>query len=69
MYRDRWSHNMLIVHQYGFINVDFDLEISGTPAKEFEVAQAAYYALSGGKNKVSLYFRKCLLQRTGLILV
>ncbi len=52
IYGDRWSHNMLVIPQYGFINVDFDIEISGPPAKELELAQAAYYTLSGGREKV-----------------
>lgn len=52
IYGDRWSHNMLITPQLGLINVDFDIEISGRPAIEFEVAQAAYYTLSAGREKV-----------------
>ncbi|EKD86672.1 MAG: hypothetical protein ACD_37C00195G0002 [uncultured bacterium] len=52
VYGDRWSRNMLISPRWGLINIDFDIEISGNPAIEFEIAQATYYALSGGKEKV-----------------
>lgn len=52
VYGDRWSRNMLTVPFKGLIHIDFDLEISGVYAREFEVAQAAYYALSGGREKI-----------------
>lgn len=52
IYGDRWSHNMLVLPDARFVHVDFDLEISGPPAKEFEIAQTAYYILSAGKRTV-----------------
>lgn len=51
VYGDRWSKNMLVVPRRGLVHIDFDIEISGKPARELEVAQAAYYSLCGGKEK------------------
>jgi hypothetical protein len=66
IYGDRWSHNMLVVPKIGFINIDFDIEISGRPAIEFEVAQAAYYTLSAGKNEVIPVLAQVLKLENGL---
>jgi len=52
VYGDRWSENMLIVPKLGLMHIDFDLEIYGRAAKELEVAQVAFYALCGGRDKV-----------------
>lgn len=51
IYGDRWSKNILVSPTWGVINVDFDLKLLGRYAKEFEIAQAAYYLISGGKGK------------------
>ncbi|KKS39961.1 MAG: hypothetical protein UV04_C0032G0013 [Candidatus Gottesmanbacteria bacterium GW2011_GWA2_42_16] len=63
VYGDRWSRNILIVPEYGALHIDFDLEISGPYAREFEVAQLAYYALSGGKEKVMFTLAQLLGSR------
>jgi hypothetical protein len=52
IYGDRWSHNILIHPKFGLIHIDFDLEIKGPCAREFEIAQIAYYTLSAGKSEV-----------------
>jgi len=52
IYGDRWPPNILVIPRFGVINVDFDIKISGRPAKEFEVAQATYYTLCAGKDNV-----------------
>lgn len=52
VYGDRWSENILVVPNMGLVHIDFDIEISGKPAIELEVAQAVYYSLCGGKDKV-----------------
>lgn len=66
VYGDRWSHNMLIVPEIGFINIDFDIEITGKPAIEFETAQAAYYTLSAGKDGVLPILSQILKSENGL---
>lgn len=50
VYGDRWSRNILITQEKQLLHIDFDLEISGGCAKEFEVAQVAYYVGIGLKN-------------------
>lgn len=52
IYGDRWSENILIMPGYGVLHIDFDLEVYGPAARELEVAQVAFYTLSGGKDKV-----------------
>lgn len=52
VYGDRWSENMLIRPHGGLLHIDFDLEIGGPTAKEFEAAQAAYYVLAGARGKI-----------------
>lgn len=51
IYGDRWSGNILIDPRFGVTHIDFDLEISGAPARELDVAQVVYHTLwaSGGK--------------------
>lgn len=51
IYGDRWSKNILINPNFGVTNIDFDIEISGKPAKEFEVAQVIYYILLAAKDR------------------
>lgn len=60
IYGDRWSRNILVAPGLGVVNVDFDIEISGRPAKEFEVAQAAYYTLSAGKDRIISFLTEIL---------
>jgi len=60
VYGDRWSENILITPQKNLINIDFDIEISGPYAKEFEAAQVAYYILAGAKSKVVPQLAKLL---------
>lgn len=43
IYGDRWSQNVLISPKFGPLHIDFDLEILGRFAKDFEVAQLSYY--------------------------
>lgn len=52
IYGDRWSGNMLIHPHFGLFHIDFDLEIDGPYAREFEIAQIAYYTLSAGRETV-----------------
>lgn len=52
IYGDRWSRNILVSPDFNITHIDFDIEISGPPAREFEVAQLAYYTLCGGREKV-----------------
>ncbi|KKU82732.1 MAG: hypothetical protein UY10_C0025G0006 [Microgenomates group bacterium GW2011_GWA2_47_8] len=61
IYGDRWSKNILRSGKYGLVHVDFDLELSGSPAVEFEVAQVTYYTLSCGKEKIIPILAKLLL--------
>ena len=48
VYGDRWSGNMLVHPQFGFVHIDFDLEISGRTAVDLDVAQVAYHTLWAG---------------------
>lgn len=49
IYGDRWAGNTLVDPSFGLLHVDFDIELSGSHARELEVAQAAYHTLwSGG---------------------
>lgn len=52
VYGDRWSENILITPKRNIVNIDFDIEIFGSYAREFEAAQVAYYILAGAKAKV-----------------
>lgn len=52
VYGDRWSKNILIDPIKGVVHIDFDVEINGPFAKEFEIAQVIYYTLSAGKDSV-----------------
>lgn len=65
IYGDRWSHNILISPKLGLIHIDFDLEIGGACAKDFEVAQVAYYTLSAGKDNVIVPLARLLGSHTG----
>lgn len=49
VYGDRWSENTLVMPNGKIYNIDFDISISGPPAKEFEVAQVTYYTLAALK--------------------
>lgn len=51
IYGDRWSKNILVDPHAGVMHIDFDIEISGRPAKELDIAQIAYYILCGGREK------------------
>lgn len=48
IYGDRWTKNILYSSQYGICHIDFDIEISGNNALEFEVCQVVYYTLCAG---------------------
>ncbi len=56
IYGDRWFKNMLVTPTFGAMHIDFDIEISGHAAKEFEVAQVTYYTLlaAGDRPVISL---------------
>jgi hypothetical protein len=60
VYGDRWSENILITPKRNIVNIDFDIEIFGSFAREFEVAQVAYYILAGAKAKVVPQLAKLL---------
>jgi tRNA A-37 threonylcarbamoyl transferase component Bud32 len=60
VYGDRWSENILITPKGNIVNIDFDIEIFGSYAKEFEAAQVAYYILAGAKSKVIPQLAKLL---------
>ncbi len=60
IYGDRWSPNMLIVPSRGLTHIDFDLEIYGRNAREFEVSQVAYYTLCAGRGRALPMLSKML---------
>jgi len=60
IYGDRWHPNILVAPKIGIIHIDFDIEISGSCAKEFEVAQVVYYTVFSGKDTVVSPICKCL---------
>ncbi len=60
VYGDRWSENILITPKGNIVNIDFDIEIFGSYAIEFEAAQVAYYILAGAKSKVIPQLAKLL---------
>jgi len=50
IYGDRWLPNILVKPEHKIVHIDFDIEISGKWAREFEVSQIIYYTiLAGGK--------------------
>lgn len=51
IYGDRWAENILVVPKLGIVNIDFDIEISGPFAREFEASQIAIYVLGSAKAK------------------
>jgi hypothetical protein len=51
IYGDRWAENILVSPVTGPVNIDFDIEISGPHAREFEAAQIATYILGGAKSR------------------
>lgn len=60
VYGDRWAENILIIPSFltpdntpvkKVLHIDFDLEISGPVASEFEYAQMVFYALCAGRNR------------------
>lgn len=52
IYGDRWPPNILVSPYWGLVNVDFDIELSGKCAMDFEIAQVVYYTIQAGKEKV-----------------
>lgn len=40
---DRWTPNVLVTPTGDVVNIDFDIELSGSGAREFELAQAIHY--------------------------
>ena len=60
IYGDRWYPNMLVTPDTGLIHIDFDIEISGPYAKEFELAQVIYYTVLSGKDQVVSPIRQYL---------
>jgi len=60
VYGDRWEKNILIVPKMGVVNIDFDIEISGPFAKEFEATQVACYILAGSNVKIIPQLAKLL---------
>lgn len=63
IYGDRWSKNILIDPNAGAMHIDFDIEISGRPAKEFDIAQITYYILCDGREK-TVGFLASMLSRS-----
>lgn len=61
VYGDRWSQNILVDPTFGILHIDFDLEISGKCAKDFEVAQAVYYTLCAGRERIIPLLKDILL--------
>lgn len=53
IYGDRWLPNILVTKEGEVIHIDFDIEIFGAHAIEFEVAQVIYYTLLAGKDRVA----------------
>lgn len=51
---------MLVTPDVGVIHIDFDFEISGPYAKEFELAQVIYYTVLSGKDQVVSSVCQCL---------
>ncbi|OGK31496.1 hypothetical protein A3F29_04075 [Candidatus Roizmanbacteria bacterium RIFCSPHIGHO2_12_FULL_33_9] len=52
VYGDRWPPNILVTQGEGVVNIDFDIELTGFPAVEFETAQAIFYTLCAGKKDI-----------------
>jgi hypothetical protein len=65
IYGDRWSKNILIDPNAGAMHIDFDIEISGHPAKEFDVAQLTYYILCDGREKTVSFLASMLSRSFG----
>lgn len=65
VYGDRWYKNILVDPRSGVVHIDFDIEISGDMAKEFEVAQVTYYTLLAAKGRKQVIpFLTEILQRS-----
>ena len=52
VYGDRWLPNILVKPNHEVVHIDFDIEIFGKWAKEFEVSQVIYYTTLAGKKLV-----------------
>lgn len=53
IYGDRWAGNMLVGPKYGLTHIDFDIDISGSHARELDIAQVTYHTLWSGKEPVA----------------
>jgi len=51
VFGDRWVKNTLVTQENKIFEVDFDLEITGPHAAEFEIAQTLYHILLFTKDK------------------
>lgn len=60
IYGDRWADNILVAPNIGVVNIDFDIEISGPFAKEFEATQVACYILAEAKMEITPLLTKLL---------
>jgi len=65
VYGDRWPPNILVIPTIGLVNIDFDIELLGVPAVEFEVAQVVFYTLASGKEKVIQILKSIINQSDG----
>ncbi len=63
VYGDRWTKNTIIKPDEGIVEIDFDIELRGEIAQEFEMAQLLYHILffSSQREKM-LDFLKSYLQ-------
>lgn len=53
VYGDRWGPNTIVDREEQLWHIDFDIQLAGSPAREFEIAQAIYYSLYFAKDKES----------------
>lgn len=64
IYGDRWTPNILATPQTGLVHIDFDVEIYGQYAREFEVAGVVYHALCAGRYRALPVMSKIIALHT-----
>ncbi len=51
IFGDRWTSNTLVSPEEDFTEIDFDVELTGKSAKEFELSQFLYHAILFSKSR------------------
>lgn len=65
VYGDRWAKNTIVQQDESIVEIDFDIELTGEIAQEFEVAQLLYHiVLFSSRRKEILKFLKNYLQQS-----